>query len=207
MGKEIIAIAEALSNERAIPRDKIFEALETALATATKKDSTGICFIGKRPFKSFLEQFVADCPGDIIDFDTQKVVGRHEGAHYYTIGQRRGLNVGGMEKPCYVLGKDMKKNIVYIVRGEDHPLLYRQELVARELNWFVPLQAPTTCSAKVRYRSPDEKCHVYPLEDGSVRVLFDTPVKAITPGQTVAFYQGDICLGGGVIDVPMIHLQ
>ncbi|WP_080129369.1 tRNA 2-thiouridine(34) synthase MnmA [Chlamydia suis] len=182
-------------------------ALEAGLATATKKDSTGICFIGKRPFKSFLEQFVADCPGDIIDFDTQKVVGRHEGAHYYTIGQRRGLNVGGMEKPCYVLGKDMKKNIVYIVRGEDHPLLYRQELVARELNWFVPLQAPTTCSAKVRYRSPDEKCHVYPLEDGSVRVLFDTPVKAITPGQTVAFYQGDICLGGGVIDVPMIHLQ
>ncbi|MEF9497290.1 tRNA 2-thiouridine(34) synthase MnmA [Chlamydia sp. 04-14] len=181
---------------------------EAGLATAKKRDSTGICFIGKRPFKSFLEKFVPNLEGDIVDYDSQKVVGRHEGAHYYTIGQRRGLDLGGSEKPCYVVGKDIEKNIVYIVRGEDHPLLYQKELTAKELNWFVSPEAITQCSAKVRYRSADEECEILcSRENGEVRVRFSSPVKAITPGQTIAFYDGEKCLGGGIIEVSMIpHL-
>lgn len=179
-------------------------AAQAGLATAQKRDSTGICFIGKRPFKSFLEQFVPNVEGETIDYDSQKIVGNHEGAHYYTIGQRRGLDIGGSEKPCYVVGKDMEKNIVYIVRGEDHPLLYQQELTAKELNWFVSPESITRCSAKVRYRSPDEECEI--LHTGAqdtVRVHFTSPVKAITPGQTIAFYDGERCLGGGIIEVAM----
>ncbi len=179
-------------------------AAQAGLATAQKRDSTGICFIGKRPFKSFLEQFVPNLEGDIIDYDSQKIVGSHEGAHYYTIGQRRGLDIGGSEKPCYVVGKDMEKNIVYIVRGEDHPLLYQQELTAKELNWFVSPESITRCSAKVRYRSEDEECEIlHTGEQDKVRVRFASPVKAITPGQTIAFYDGERCLGGGVIEVSM----
>ncbi|WP_201456794.1 tRNA 2-thiouridine(34) synthase MnmA [Chlamydia sp. 17-3921] len=176
---------------------------EAGLSTARKKDSTGICFIGERPFKEFLEQFIPNKKGDIIDWDTKAIVGEHEGAHYYTIGQRRGLDLGGSEKPCYVVGKDMKHNIVYIVRGEDHPSLYRLELFAKELNWFVNPRELHTCSAQIRYRSEDEQCVVNLVSEDRVSVRFVQPVKAVTPGQTIAFYQGDRCLGSGVIDIPM----
>ncbi len=181
-------------------------AAEAGLATAAKKDSVGICFIGKRNFKGFIEQFIPDQPGDIVDYDTKQVVGKHEGPHCYTIGQRRGLDIGGSDKPCFVVGKDMDKGTVYIVRGEDHPLLYRQNLVAKNVNWFEePKGFPYHCSAKVRYRSPDEPCTILGRGDfpGDVRVHFSSPVKAITPGQAIAFYQGDMCIGGGIIDVPM----
>lgn len=179
-------------------------AKEAGLATATKRDSTGICFIGKRPFKTFLEKFVPNSPGDIIDCDSRKIIGKHEGAHYYTVGQRRGLDLGGSDKPCYVVGKDMERNIVYIVRGDDHPLLYRQELTARELNWFIePEHFPKYCTAKVRYRSPDEPCIIERIEGEGVHVKFISPSKAITPGQTIAFYNQEQCLGSGVIEVPM----
>ncbi|AEB41646.1 tRNA 2-thiouridine(34) synthase MnmA [Chlamydia pecorum] len=176
---------------------------EAGLATARKKDSTGICFIGKRPFKQFLEQFVPKKEGDIVDWDTQTILGKHEGAHYYTIGQRRGLDLGGTSKPCYVVGKDMEKNLVYIVQGEDHPLLYRTELFAKELNWFVDPKSVHTCTAQVRYRSEDEQCTIEFVSEDRLRVCFITPIKAVTPGQTIAFYQGDRCLGSGVIDIPM----
>ena len=179
-------------------------AREAGLVTAEKKDSTGICFIGKRPFRNFLEKFVPNAPGNIIDYDSQCVVGQHEGAHYYTVGQRRGLNLGGSPRPCYVVGKDMEKNLVYVVRGEDHPLLYRKELVAREINWLVSPDPVMKCSAKVRYRSDDEECTVSLDSEGRAHVQFMSPVKAVTPGQTIAFYQGDTCLGGGIIDVPML---
>ncbi|WP_348663908.1 tRNA 2-thiouridine(34) synthase MnmA [Chlamydia vaughanii] len=177
---------------------------QAGLATAGKKDSTGICFIGKRPFKSFLEKFVPNLPGDIVDYDSHGIVGQHEGAHYYTVGQRRGLDLGGSPKPCYVVGKDMEKNIVYIVRGEDHPLLYQTELTAKELNWFVAPETIDTCSAKIRYRSEDEECTIlHTEEENTVRVRFHSPVKAVTPGQTIAFYSGERCLGGGIIEVSM----
>ncbi|SPN73573.1 tRNA-specific 2-thiouridylase mnmA,tRNA-specific 2-thiouridylase MnmA,Predicted ATPase of the PP-loop superfamily implicated in cell cycle control,tRNA (5-methylaminomethyl-2-thiouridylate)-methyltransferase,tRNA methyl transferase [Chlamydia serpentis] len=179
-------------------------AAEAALATAEKKDSTGICFIGKRPFKDFLEKFIPNKVGNIIDWDTKEVIGKHEGAHYYTVGQRRGLDLGGSEKPCYVIGKNIEENVVYIVRGEDHPQLYLQELTARELNWFVAPDSRYCCTAKVRYRSPDEECVLEHISDDEVRVRFSQPVKAVTPGQTIAFYHGEFCLGSGVIDVSMI---
>ncbi|ANH79171.1 tRNA-specific 2-thiouridylase MnmA [Candidatus Chlamydia sanziniae] len=181
-------------------------ATQVGLATATKKDSTGICFIGKRPFKYFLERFIPNASGDIVDWDRQEVIGTHSGAHYYTIGQRRGLRVGGSEKPCYVVGKDMEKNILYIVRGEDHPLLYQQELVAEDMNWFIdPPKVAYSCTAKVRYRSLDEACLIQCIPSSrKVLVHFTQPVKAITPGQVIAFYQGEQCLGGGIISVPMI---
>lgn len=179
---------------------------EEGLATAHKKDSTGICFIGKRNFKKFLGGFVPDLPGDIVEFDTQRVVGRHAGTHYYTIGQRRGLDLSGLDKPCFVVGKDVERRIVYVVQGEEHPLLYRNDLVATDINWFVDhyTELPPKCTAKVRYRSLDEPCEINLRADGSVQVRFSHPVKAITPGQTIAFYQGDLCLGGGDINVPML---
>lgn len=179
-------------------------AAQAALPTAEKKDSTGICFIGKRPFKEFLEKFLPNKTGNIIDWDTKEIVGQHQGAHYYTIGQRRGLDLGGSEKPCYVVGKNIEENSIYIVRGEDHPQLYLRELTARELNWFTPPKSGCRCSAKVRYRSPDEACTIDYSSGDEVKVRFSQPVKAVTPGQTIAFYQGDTCLGSGVIDVPMI---
>ncbi len=182
-------------------------AANAALPTAEKKDSTGICFIGKRPFKDFLEKFIPNKIGNIVDWDTKEVIGKHEGAHYYTIGQRRGLDLGGSAKPCYVIGKSIEENIVYIVRGEDHPQLYLQELTARELNWFILPKLGCRCSAKVRYRSPDEECVIEYISDDEVRVRFLQPVKAVTPGQTIAFYQRELCLGSGVIDVPRIPSQ
>lgn len=182
---------------------------EAGLVTAEKKDSTGICFIGKRHFKTFLEGFIPNQEGELIDYDQGKVVGTHEGAHYYTIGQRKGLRIGGAERPYYVVGKDMATNVVYVVQGEDHPLLHREELLAKEVNWLMPVdQLPSSCTAKVRYRSPDEECSItYCAMKNEVRVRFSSPVKAVTPGQTIAFYSGERCLGGGVIDIPMILPQ
>lgn len=178
-------------------------ATQAGLVTAQKKDSTGICFIGKRPFRDFLNKFIQDIPGEIIDYDSKRCVGKHKGAHYYTVGQRRGLDIGGSPKPCYVVGKDMEQNIVYVIQGEDHPLLYRKELIARKINWFVPPGSVQRCSAKVRYRSEDEACTVIHSTEECAHVHFDGGIKAITPGQTIAFYDGERCLGGGVIDVPM----
>lgn len=181
-------------------------AAQAGIFTANKKDSTGICFIGKRNFKTFLEEFIPCQEGNLIDYDTGKIVGKHEGAHYYTIGQRKGLRIGGAEKPYYVVGKYMEANVVYVVQGEEHPLLHRRELVATNINWLIPIeQIPSVCTAKVRYRSPDEECSIaYDLSTNSARVHFSTSVKAVTPGQTIAFYAGPRCLGGGIIDVPMI---
>lgn len=186
-------------------------ALETGIITANKKDSTGICFIGKKHFKSFLEQFVPNKEGDLVDYDTQEVIGKHEGAHYYTIGQRKGLRIGGSEKPCYVVGKCMNSNIVYIIRGEDHPLLYRNHLVATDINWLIDFdQIPSKCTAKIRYRSPDEECELAFDQSRTNKdqafVTFLKPMKAVTPGQTIAFYSGSQCLGGGVIDTPITPL-
>jgi tRNA-specific 2-thiouridylase len=172
---------------------------------ARKKDSTGICFIGERRFREFLQRYLPAQPGEIRTAEGDRV-GRHEGLMYYTLGQRRGFGVGGVkgaeQDAWYVLGKDLERNILVVGQGHDHPLLYTDTLEAGALDWCDdrPLQAPLRCTAKTRYRQPDQDCRVEPLADGRCRVVFDHPQRAVTPGQSVVFYRGDECLGGGVIE-------
>jgi tRNA-specific 2-thiouridylase len=178
---------------------------EAGLATAKKKDSTGICFIGERNFKEFLSNYLPAQPGEIRDLSTDKVLGRHDGLMYYTFGQRQGLGIGGIGtgEPWFVAEKDLARNILYVVQGEKHPALYSHGLVANDLNW-VAGEAPDstfTCTAKFRYRQPDQEVTVHVLSEDTVKVEFAVPQKAITPGQAVVFYDGDVCLGGGTIDI------
>lgn len=166
------------------------------LVTAQKKDSTGICFIGKRNFKEFLSRFIPHEQGNFEQLNGE-VVGKHDGIAYYTIGQRRGLAIGGPGEAWYVVGKDPARNVVIVEQGDDHPALYSSELTMHEVNWIAETPTfPFQCTAKVRYRSSDVSCTVVAPN----RVCFDQPQKAITPRQSVVFYQGEICLGGGVID-------
>nr|VFJ98019.1 MAG: tRNA-specific 2-thiouridylase [Candidatus Kentron sp. LFY] len=170
-----------------------------------KKDSTGICFIGERPFKAFLGRYIAPSPGDIESPDG-KTIGRHDGLAYYTLGQRQGLGIGGRRDagsgPWYVAGKDRERNVLVAVQGRDHPLLYKSRLVAEQLHWIsgTPPRFPLRCRAKIRYRQPDRDCEVMGVGGNSCRVHFRDPQWAITPGQSVVFYRGDECLGGGIID-------
>lgn len=178
-------------------------AQKAGLATANKKDSTGICFIGERNFKEFLRQYLPAQPGEIRTYDGE-VKGRHEGLMYYTLGQRQGLGIGGSGtgEPWFVAEKDVQNNILYVVQGRDHPALYSDGLVASELNW-ISGDTPQTrfrCTAKFRYRQPDQPVTVYPQDDATCTVMFDEPQRAITAGQAVVFYDGDICLGGGIIE-------
>jgi tRNA-specific 2-thiouridylase len=170
------------------------------LTTAEKKDSTGICFIGKRDFTEFLGRYISKKPGN---FETlsNKVVGEHLGYAYYTIGQRRGLGIGGQGEAWYVVGKDVARNVVYVEQGDDHPALYSDTLTAIEESWVEgrrPL--PLQCTAKIRYRSPDVPCTVSTGQSGELRVLFQAPQKAVTPRQSIVFYDGEVCLGGALID-------
>lgn len=173
-------------------------AKEAGLATSEKKDSTGICFIGKRDFKSFVSSYIAYKPGPFQTLDGT-IVGRHDGAAFYTIGQRKGLGLGGEGDAWYVVRKDVEKNIVFVERGENHPALFSSSLLATQLHW---IEAPHTdsfsCSAKIRYRQQDEACTVHLTQTGAL-VDFDRPQRAVTSGQSVVFYQGDACLGGGII--------
>ena len=174
------------------------------LVTASKKDSTGICFIGERRFTDFLKQYLPAQPGPIETTDGQ-VIGQHAGLMYHTIGQRQGLGIGGMkdasEDPWYVLAKDLSRNVLIVGQGNEHPWLFSRSLVARQVNWINPLDPDklTNLSAKVRYRQPDQPCTVEVLDDG-YRVIFATPQRAVTLGQSIVFYDGDICLGGGIIE-------
>lgn len=169
------------------------------LPNAEKKDSTGICFIGKRDFKEFLSQYLAITPGN---FETPEgeIVGQHDGIAYYTIGQRKGLAIGGPGDAWYVVGKDIARNVVIIAQGEHHPALYCDSLTAGELTWIAsPPQLPFTCSCKIRYRQPDQPCIIQSIENGIATVDFPEPQRAATPRQSIVFYDGDICLGGGFI--------
>jgi tRNA-specific 2-thiouridylase len=182
------------------------------LATKEKKDSTGICFIGERNFQPFLEKYLRGKKGEFRTLGANgrpgEKVGTHAGTQFYTLGQRRGLGLGGEGEPWFVVAKDSQENIVYVERGEFHPALYTNELVAEELTWIAgappcPLQTTFECRAKARYRQSDQACTFRLENDGRggmhARVRFALPQRAVTPGQSVVFYLGDVCLGGGVI--------
>ena len=175
------------------------------LATARKKDSTGICFIGERRFKDFLQQYLPARPGEIHSLDGERL-GRHQGLMYHTIGQRQGLGIGGLsnhsEAPWYVVSKDLENNILLVAQGNDHPALFTSSLHASEIYWVAGTaqQVPLQCMAKVRYRQPDQACTISGAPEGGYRVDFEEPQRAVTPGQSVVFYQGERCLGGGVIE-------
>lgn len=172
------------------------------LPTKNKKDSQGICFIGEVDLRLFLSQYIKAVPGDIIDAENGKIIGRHEGLSWYTIGQRRGIKVGGTGLPLYVVAKDIRKNILYVVKGAHHPKLYQQQLVADKINWLIPKpDLPITVGAKIRYRQPDQEAMVnyYNNKKDKLVVNFNQPQRAVTAGQSVVFYQKDICLGGGII--------
>lgn len=178
------------------------------LITAKKKDSTGICFIGERRFKDFLEQYLPAQPGDIESIDG-KVIGRHSGLMYHTLGQRQGLGIGGLkdasDDPWYVAEKDLNRNVLIAVQGGDHPRLFTNTLWVSDLHWIngtpdiFSQNDPLQCTAKTRYRQSDQACSVNKEATGYT-VRFEAPQRAVTPGQSVVFYQGETCLGGGVIE-------
>lgn len=179
-------------------------AKKAGLLNYAKKDSTGICFIGERKFKEFLNEFLLTQPGD-METPEGKVIGRHDGLMFYTIGQRKGLNIGGHQdalgRPWYVLSKDIKRNILMIGQGNDHPLLFSQHLICEQMHWIKGMapKTPLHCTAKTRYRQVEQSCLLSKIGDNLYQVEFEQPQRAITPGQSVVFYQDDVCLGGGVI--------
>ncbi len=177
---------------------------EYDLATAKKKDSTGICFIGERRFSDFLQQYLPAQPGDIVSLGGEHL-GQHQGLMYHTIGQRQGLGIGGLanhtDDPWYVVEKDLDNNVLLVAQGNDHPALFKSSLVTGEVFWVAgaPPPLPLQCTAKVRYRQSDQSCTITE-QKGGYQVEFDAPQRAITPGQSVVFYLGETCLGGGVIE-------
>jgi len=178
---------------------------KAGLKTAHRKDSTGICFIGERNFKEFLSKYLPAQPGEIRSLDNPGLVlGRHDGLMYYTLGQRKGLGIGGgygNGEPWFVAEKDLENNILYAVQGDKHPALFSKGLTAENINWItgVPPAVEFTCNAKFRYRQPDQGVKVEITGENCCRVWFDRPQRAVTPGQFVVFYQGEECLGGGQI--------
>ena len=175
-------------------------ALEAKLPNHAKKDSTGICFIGERPFREFLNRYLPKAPGPIVD-DQGRAIGEHIGLAFYTIGQRKGIGIGGAGEPWYVAGKDLAANKLIVVQGHDHPLLMKRALAADETSW-VGGSAPSEHSqhtAKTRYRQADAPCTLSRVLESEIKVEFATPQWAVTPGQSVVLYDGEVCLGGGVI--------
>ena len=170
---------------------------EYDLITADKKDSTGICFIGERNFKHFLENYLPNNPGDIVDIESGKVLGRHVGLMYYTIGQRRGLNIGGTKDRLFVVKKDLNKNVLYVASGDESKYLISYSAIIEDVNLLDDL--PYECNAKFRYRQKDNKVFVTKLDDGNLLVKYPEGVRAVTPGQACVFYKDDECLGGGII--------
>ncbi len=178
-------------------------ARRAGFANHDKKDSTGICFIGERDFKDFLARFLPARPGEIRT-PAGEVLGRHDGLMFYTIGQRKGMGIGGRRRdsgaPWYVVDKDLAANVLVVAQGSHHPLLYSTALVTEPVHWIAgrpPL--PARLAAKVRYRQADQPCLVSDMGGGRCRVAFQQPQRAVTPGQSVVFYRGEECLGGGVI--------
>ncbi len=172
------------------------------LYTAKKKDSTGICFIGERNFDEFLDKYLLAKEGDIIDVEGNRI-GKHSGLIHYTLGQRKGIGIGGIGtgEPWFVAGKDLKKNILYVAQGEKNPALYSTSLIGESPSWILE-KAPTMplkCTAKFRYRQSDIPVTVNVLENGKLHIKYSNPVKAVTPGQAAVLYQDEMCLGGCII--------
>ena len=184
-------------------RDVRALAKKHGIPTWAKKDSTGICFIGERPFRDFLARYLPRTPGPIVTTDGA-TIGRHDGLAYYTLGQRQGLGIGGTKdgraEPWFVAAKDRARNALVAVQGHDHPLLLRSVVDTIDVHWIgaTPAALPARLAAKTRYRMPDATCSVDVRGDG-VRATFDAPQWAPTPGQYLVLYDGDVCLGGGVI--------
>jgi tRNA-uridine 2-sulfurtransferase len=174
-------------------------ALEAGLPNHAKKDSTGICFIGERPFRDFLNRYLPRVPGPIKTSEG-KTIGEHIGLAFYTIGQRKGIGIGGAGEAWYVADKRMDTNELVVVQGHDHPMLLKRELRAEEPSW-VAGSAPEGrgFSAKTRYRQADAACTLQRVLESEIKVDFATPQWAVTPGQSVVLYDGEVCLGGGVI--------
>lgn len=181
---------------------------EQGLITAKKKDSTGICFIGERKFTEFLGKYLPAQPGKIEVADTGLVIGEHQGLMYHTLGQRKGLHIGGqkggngLEDAWYVVDKDLERNVLIVGQGKDHPRLKSNGLIASQLHWVdrQPTRETMACTVKTRYRQQDLPCTIIPMDDETIKVIFDEPQIAVTPGQSAVFYNGEICLGGGIIE-------
>ena len=175
------------------------------LITAKKKDSTGICFIGERKFKDFLARYLPAQPGNIRTVEGD-IIGLHDGLMYHTLGQRKGLGIGGVkgasEEAWYVVEKDLVNNELIVAQGHDHSALLSTGLIAQQLHWVdrQPIREPLRCTVKTRYRQTDVPCTIEPIDDESIKVIFDEPQIAVTPGQSAVFYLDEVCLGGGIIE-------
>lgn len=199
VAKALFPVGHLVKNEVRALAEKI------GLPNFAKKDSTGVCFIGERRFKPFLNRFLSAKIGDIYEVGTNQKLGQHDGLIHYTLGQRQGLQIGGQRaksgEPWFVANKDIKNNILWVAQGQDHPALFTPRLMADSLN-FISGEAPGSqfkAQAKVRYRQQEVACTVTLMGDWA-EVVFDEPQRAVTPGQSIVFYQGDVCLGGGVIN-------
>ena len=196
-----------------LPKARVREiARDAGFGVHAKKDSTGICFIGERDFREFLSQYLPARPGVIVDVEGE-ILGEHSGVFYYTLGQREGLHLGGVrgrpQAPWFVVGKNVSTNTLYVDQGHDSHFLMSQKLRASQATFTAgaPPAQQFTCTAKTRYRQQDEACTVSVRDDGSLDVSFENPQRAVTPGQSVVFYDGEECLGGAVIDVTDAPLQ
>ena len=202
-------LAQTLFPVGHIEKPEVREIAEKAgLITHNKKDSTGICFIGERKFKDFLGKYLPAQPG-IIESAEGIEIGQHDGLMYHTLGQRKGLRIGGLanagEEPWYVVEKDLLRNVLIVGQGHNHPRLFSKGLIANQLHWVDRNDFTTSlkCTVKTRYRQEDVPCTVTPIENsakGEYQVKFDEQQSSVTPGQSVVFYQDDVCLGGGIID-------
>ncbi|MDX2164612.1 MAG: tRNA 2-thiouridine(34) synthase MnmA [Gammaproteobacteria bacterium] len=186
-----------------LPKPEVRKIAESAgLINFAKKDSTGICFIGERKFREFLQKYLPAQPGKIESTDG-KIMGNHDGLMYYTLGQRQGIKIGGSKsgsgEPWYVVDKDLKRNILIVAQGHQHPKLYSKTLYFEQAHWIIPQHFPLKCTAKTRYRQAAHTCTVTQSDDNKYQVDFEIPQFAITPGQSVVFYLNNCCLGGGII--------
>lgn len=187
-------------------KNKVREIAEKAgFANHAKKDSTGICFIGERKFKTFLNDYLPAKPG-LIETTDGLVIGKHDGLMFYTLGQRQGLKIGGLkhaaETAWYVVNKNIDRNVLIVAQGQDHPSLYSNALITQKIHWIQGTKPalPLKAFAKTRYRQADQACTIHQLDEKQVKIEFEEPQRAVTPGQSVVFYENDQCLGGGIIE-------
>lgn len=189
-----------------ITKDEVRKiAHELNLVIADKKDSTGICFIGERNFREFLKNYIPMKQGKIIDIDTLEEVGTHDGVYYYTIGQRKGFGVGGNKGPYYCVGKNVKKNILYLTSVNNESYLDSDEALIVDINWIEQIPEDMDIQCKFRYRQADNEVHIHKNKDGSATLTYPQKIKAVTPGQQAVFYKDGMLLGGGVIEKTFIN--